>query len=500
MYRPRSEEDLGALLEKLIEVGRETEWIEFKKSWADHEEIGQNISALANSAALYRVEIAYLVWGVEDETLRLVGTSFQPGIAKAKGNEDLVPWLTRSLEPRRLLDFQEFQKDGLSFVILQIEATTRNALKFLREPYIRVGKTTKRLSEFHDHEHKLWEVLTRSSTFETEVAAFLVAANEVPALLDITAYFNLTKQAFPATLELILGQLEADKIVHQANPGLYDISKIGAILFATDLRKFRGGLDRKGVRLIHYSSTGRTDGIETMGRRGYAACFDSLMEFIESKLPRNEIVGRAFSTETAMYPGIALRELVANAIIHQDLTIPGLGPCIEIFTDRIEISNPGKPLIDTQRFLDAPPSCRNDWLAAFMHKANICDERGCGIERVLKAVELFQLPPPDFAVRFDRTTVTLLSPRALSEMTANEKISACYWHAALRVVAMRKTMTNTSLRERFKLSDKDYGVAWKIIRDTVAAGLIRRLESGSKSSRDAAYVPYWAPQVTPTGV
>jgi len=73
---------------------------------------------------------------------------------------------------------------------------------------------------------------------------------------------------------------------------------------------------------------------------------------------------------------------VANGLIHQDFTINGTGPTIEVFPDRIEITNTGTPLIDTLHFIDQPPRSRNEALAAMMRRLNICEERGSGIEKV----------------------------------------------------------------------------------------------------------------------
>jgi len=69
-----------------------------------------------------------------------------------------------------------------------------------------------------------------------------------------------------------------------------------------------------------------------------------------------------------MYPEIAVRELVANALIHQDFSITGAGPMVEVFGDRVEITNPGEPLIDTLRFIDEPPRSRNEMLASLMRR------------------------------------------------------------------------------------------------------------------------------------
>jgi len=104
-----------------------------------------------------------------------------------------------------------------------------------------------------------------------------------------------------------------------------------------------------------------------------------------------------------MYPEIAIRELVANALIHQDFTIRGTGPMIEIFSDRMEITNPGIPLIDTLRFIDEPPQSRNEALASFMRRVNICEEQGSGIDKIILQVKMFQLPAPDFIVTSKHT-------------------------------------------------------------------------------------------------
>lgn len=95
-----------------------------------------------------------------------------------------------------------------------------------------------------------------------------------------------------------------------------------------------------------------------------------------------------------MYPGIAIRELVANALIHQDFTVTGAAPMVEIFDERVEITNPGEPLVDTSRFIDAPPRSRNEQLAATMRRMGVCEEGGSGIDKVVESIELSQLPAP----------------------------------------------------------------------------------------------------------
>ena len=117
-----------------------------------------------------------------------------------------------------------------------------------------------------------------------------------------------------------------------------------------------------------------------------------------------------------MYPILAVRELAANALIHQDFAITGTGPMIEIFDDRMEITNPGKPLVSTDRFLDTAPRSRNEALASFMRRAGICEERGSGIDKVVFETELHQLPAPFFEMAENATRAVLFAHKELREM------------------------------------------------------------------------------------
>jgi predicted HTH transcriptional regulator len=229
---------------------------------------------------------------------------------------------------------------------------------------------------------------------------------------------------------------------------------------------------------------------ELEGNKGYAVGFEGLIDYIDTLLPSSEEMGKVFRKETSIYPSLAIRELVANALIHQDFNISGTGPMIEIFANRMEITNPGKPLIDVERFMDSPPRSRNESLAALMRRVNICEERGSGIDKVVIETELYQLPAPDFETYDDHTRTTLFAYRELSNMNIEEKIRATYLHSVLKYV-QREPMNNTSLRERFGIEDKNSAMASRIIRKAIEANKIKPYDefAGTKFMR---YVPSWA--------
>jgi predicted HTH transcriptional regulator len=220
-------------------------------------------------------------------------------------------------------------------------------VRYKEHEYIRVGTYKKKLKDHPEKERDLWALLSKTP-FEKGIAQHGVSADHVLSLLDYPAYFELTGQPLPDNRLGILSRFADEKLITKENDDTYSITNLGAILFAKNIEDF-DGLARKAVRVIVYRGTNRIATIrEQVGRRGYASGFEGLIGFINNLLPQNEVIGQALRKEVPMYPEIAIRELVANAVIHQDFTLTGTGPMVEIFSDRIEITNPGTPLIDTQ--------------------------------------------------------------------------------------------------------------------------------------------------------
>ncbi len=481
--------DLLALLKRLTILPHETEWVEFKHNYADPQDIGEYISALANAAALHERPCGYIVWGIEDQTHRVAGTTFKPRATRV-GNQELESWLALQLEPRIDVLMHEFECEGMPMALFEIPRATVQPVRFRGEEYIRSGSYKKKLKEFPTKEKKLWQLFDRTP-FERRIAMENVPVEEVLGLLDYPAYFDLTHQPLPENRTGIIEKLTSEKFIRIKDNGRYDITNLGAILFAKNLNAFER-LARKAIRVVIYRGNNRVETIrEQTGVKGYAVGFEGAIAFINTLLPQNEVIEQALRKEVRMFPEVAIRELVANAVIHQDFSLTGTGPMVEIFSDRMEITNPGTPLIDPLRFMDEPPQSRNEALAAFLRRLHICEERGSGIDKVVAAVEIYQLPAPDFAVTSNHTKAVLYAYREFSEMDKSDRIRACYQHACLRYIS-NDFMTNTSLRDRFSIDKKNYSMASRVIADAIDKGLVRRYEEAGASKRLAKYVPFWA--------
>ena len=488
MTTSRSPDYLIGLIHELRKLPQETEWVEFKESKADPKLIGEYISALANGAALEGKAFAYLLWGVRDDDHAIVGTRFDPHATKV-GNEELENWLLRLLEPKLNFRFFGVEVDGMRLVLLEIECAQRQPARFEGVEYVRVGGVSKKLKGLAEKERALWRVFDQTP-FEKCVARGHTTSDEVLSLLNYPSYFEMMKRPLPDYREGILAALEEDAMIRKDDAGNWSITNLSAVLLAKKLTDF-GSLGRKTVRVVLYDGASRIKTIkEQVGAKGYAAGFEGLITFVNTLVPSNEIIGQALRKSVPMYPEVAVRELVANAIIHQDFSITGAGPMVEIFADRIEITNPGEPLVPTDRFVDAQPRSRNETLASVMRRMGICEERGSGVDKVIWETEVFQLPAPLFEVPVESTRVVLFAHRPLAKMDRCERLRACYQHACLRYV-QRQPMTNSSLRERFGITRENAAVASRLIRDALAESLIV-LEDEAAAKRERRYLPWWA--------
>jgi ATP-dependent DNA helicase RecG len=484
--------EIEAKLSELLALPSETEWVEFKHSNSDPQQIGEYLSALSNAAALCNQPFGYMAWGIEDGSHHIVGTTFRPRHQKAVGNEDLEPWLTQNLYPRIDFAIHEWNDFGKRVVLFVIPAANRVPVRFKDTEYIRVGNHKKRLRDHEEKERKLWAKFS-TAPFVAGLVLEGVSDDIVLERLDYSAYFSKTKQRLPGTKSGILDLLAADSLLVRRGTHLCDVTALGAILFARDLTQF-GRLGRKAIRIIKYHGNSRLsterEWNEPAMKQGYASVYEAAISFINSILPKNEPIIDALRRDVRVYPEIAIRELVANTLIHQDLSITGAGPMIEIFDDRMEFTNPGEPLMDPQRFIDMPPRSRNEELAGFMRRLNICEERGSGIDKVIHEIEMYQLPAPDFRQLPDSTKAILFAPRPHGSMNAEQRIRACYQHCVLCYVG-HELMTNTTLRKRLAISDVNYTMASRVIKSTIDAGLIKILDPKA-GFRLRQYVPYWA--------
>jgi len=153
-----TDRELTTLLDDLIALDRENEWVEFKLNNKERKRIGIYISALSNSACLHGQDFGYLVYGVTDDPHIVEGTNFRFKGEK-EGNQPLELWLNQRLQPKIDYRVYEFQYNGLNIVLFKIPATYNRPVKFDHFAHIRVDSATPYLDDYPDRERKIWNAI-----------------------------------------------------------------------------------------------------------------------------------------------------------------------------------------------------------------------------------------------------------------------------------------------------------------------------------------------------
>lgn len=327
-------------------------------------------------------------------------------------------------------------------------------------------------------------------TFEKQIAKEGLSFIDCKKLINIDSIFRILDRNIPSSSDIIIETLIHLNIIKIHNKG-YAITNLGAILFAKDINEYPH-LSGRSVRVLHYKGNNNQELIsEQVGMYGYAAGFEGLINYIMTKIDHKEIIEGSLRKNIPIYPQVAIREFVANALVHQDFSIEGMPITIEIFANRIVITNPGSPLNDVNRFIDLPPRSRNEDLAQSLLLFKICERRGSGVDRAISALEGQKLPAPKITKGESFTRVYLFGPKSLSDMTKEEKIRACYQHASL-LYESGLNLNNQSVRDRFGISKNNSAIASRIIADTVEAGFIKIVDPISGSRKFVAYIPFYA--------
>lgn len=480
-------ENIDKLVIELCKLSQETVWVEFKHNNCDPKMIGTDISALANSAALYDRSHAYMIWGVDDSTHEIIGTSVRLNKEK-KGNQELENWLRYMLSKNADFEFQSVDINGKHVEILIISKAVGSPVIFENIEYIRIGSYTKKLQEFPTLQAQLWEKL-RYKQFEEVYAITDIQLQDVRRLLNCDTYFEILKQSIPVDIEGYAHYLLEEGLIAKLDNGLYAITNLGAILFARRLADFPR-VGRKAIRIVQYEGINKLTILkEDTLKEGYAISFENAVKFVNTLLPSKEDISSVRRDTISPFPIPAIREAIANSLIHQDFFISGTGPVIEIFSNRIEVSNPGSPLIDIMRIVDNPPKSRNERLASLMRRLKMCEELGRGWDRMVISCELQKVPAPRIQIYQESTKVSLFAHIDFSNISMDDKVWSTYLHACIKFIE-GEALTNSSLRERFGLKETSSGSVSRLIKQVLNHKLIKPLDPDT-APRHMKYIPIW---------
>lgn len=474
------ENALKALQDSLFPVPTELNELDWKSGLSSKtDRLAQHISAFANNKGG-----GVFVFGVHDD-----GTCFN---------------LTQEEIKRTIQTLGNIAKNNLAYSI-PIEHSVMNfkgcALLFVYVPeqndkpvylrgkdifasYIRSAGQTVKMSR---NQVKAMIANSEGYTFEKQTAISDVSKDEVLHLLNYEELYSLLDKDIPSSTDTIIRKLSEYNFCDKEGDK-WNITNLGAILLARNFKSFPTLKGREVIVRKYIGKNNRLQEFEQHGVYGYAVGFRGLIDFIMKNTSSESIDVKR--TAIPKYPKVAIREFVANALVHQDFGITGMPVTIEIYENRLAITNAGAPLNDINRLIDLPPQSRNEELAQTMFLLGICERRGSGIDRAVAAVEEMALPAPKFTKSDQHTRVFLFPQKSLNDMTKSEKIAACYQHACL-LYEDGEAINNQSVRGRFELNKNESSVASRIIADTVEAGFIKPTDSESKAKKFMTYIPYY---------
>lgn len=412
---------LHATLDILRNLPHEQAVVEFKSNLSDPDKIGAYLSGLANTAALQSRDRAWLVWGVEDGSHRVVGTVFDPFRQKI-GNQSLHMWLQVMTEPRADFEFHELNYNGARVVMLEIHPTRAVPMAFKHVRYIRVDSHLVELAKFPSQESRLWSVLG-------------VVEDWTGVMVPEASLDDLDPRAIDAARVRYAEYLvrgETDGTRHEAIR-----AEVAGLEVATLLNKARvtkqGRVTRAALLLLgkdeasHFLAPAdakmawvlRDAGNDTVTSQPFGIPFLLATEQLCARI-RNVTLdhmpdGSLFPTPVPQYDNWVLREALHNCVAHQDYVLGGKVNVVE-HPDRLVFSNLGQFIPESVAWMlehQSPPEhYRNQWLIDAMIRLRMIEQAGSGIRRMFttQRQRLFPLPDYEFGQTpqgFPRVELTL---------------------------------------------------------------------------------------------
>ncbi len=353
------------ILNDLCSNTDEKEWFEFKENWFNAVQLGEYISAISNSAAIYGKKEGYFIWGVNDETHEIVGTDFN--YYKDYKNEPLQNFLARNLQPSINFSFKEEIIDEKRIIILTIPSATEIPTAFKEKRFIRIGSSKVNLNDYPQREKELFKILEVGVPTITNT----ISENQDLTFKKLFAYYGskgiiLQDKTFKKNLNLltednkynILAQLLSDNSSIPLRVSIFEGDNKASNLFS--VREF-------GFNCLLYS-------LEEL------ITYGNVLNILKSD-ETNRIVERK---EVTLFDNNVFREAVINAILH-NRWIDKNEPMITVYNNRIEILSRGSiaPNQTLNGFFEGISVPVNSKLSEIFLQLRISEKSGRGVPKIV---------------------------------------------------------------------------------------------------------------------
>lgn len=385
----------------------ETATVEFKSNLANPAEIGEYVSALANSAALDGHDRAWLVWGVENGTHAVKGTAFDPFSAKGEGNQSLVMWLQQRTAPRADFTFHLAGHAAGPVVMLEIHPARSAPIAFQNVRYIRIDSHKTKLSDHPDKESRLWAALGQKDDWTGELvpgatlddldpfAIDMARRRFIEYLLkseDVSRHDQIRSDAAGWDAATLLNKAHITKQGRVTRSALLLLGKDESSHFLspadTKISWVLRDAQNRAISSQHFSMP-------------LLLSTDQVFARIRNVMIEHMPDGTLFPTALPQYDRWVIREALHNCVAHQDYRLGGKINVVE-HPDRLVFSNLGQfipPSVEWMLENQSPPEhYRNQWLINGMIRLRMIDQIGSGIRRMFETQRERFFPLPDYII------------------------------------------------------------------------------------------------------
>ena len=312
---------LRIILKDILLRDEEEEWFDLKSNHLEPKVIGEYISALSNAAAELGRTHGYLVWGIDNDTHEVKGTTFN--YRKDVKNEPLEHFLARQLKPDLRFEFVELKVKTKRVVMLVIPAAKNSPTSFAQVRYILIGSSKEKLERYPDRESHLFHVLRDGpDTMENTASEYQDLEFKKLMMYYAAKGVELNRRSFKKNL----GFLTPD--------GKYNL-----------LAQLMSDNSHVPVRFAVFNGEDKTSSMYTVREMGNTCLLYSLDDVLNYgkvlNIPqadeRDRVVERK---EVPLFNEKAYREAVINAFIH-NRWLGGNAPMFTAYSNRIEITSHG---------------------------------------------------------------------------------------------------------------------------------------------------------------
>lgn len=356
--------DLSKKVQELIAYPTEANWFEFKENWYEPNGIGEYISSLSNAAALEGQENGYLVWGINNDTHEIIGTTFD--FRTDVKNEPLEHFLARQVMPDNNFYFKEITLDSKRVIVMVVPAAFKIPTSFDGNRYLRIGSSKVNLNKYPERESHLFYILRVG----------------LPTMCNTESEYQ---------------ELTFDKLF------VYYASK-GVALNRRNFKKNLGLLTEDGkynllaqlisddshipIRFAIFHGTDKAStmySVREFGNTCLLFSLDKVLEYGEVlNVPQADERGRKVERkEVPLFNQDAYREAIINAFVHNQW-ITGNAPMITVFSDRIEILSRGTipPGQTIEGFYAGESVPVNQKLSDMFLQLHISERTGRGVPKI----------------------------------------------------------------------------------------------------------------------